>query len=411
MNKDQIREAQVSFESSIERVMEERKPLHDIRTEFIKYFTPARLRTIGLEDYGLGYTKDESHPNFCYILERKLDGLGRILGTNAKKFGIYYSRKKRKLEVTRKWGKTSDIAFPAIKNSIIELLEAGKQNDLDAIAANKLSLMFKGKILSIYFPNRYLNVFSDEHLDFFLTQLELDTDKLTGIDAAYKKEALVEFKNRDEVMRNWSLEMYCYFLYNYYPGRPPKKGHPPNDLLAPYRTPVFPSNPLPYIVDLTILPPEEPKVGSGGRKGSSNPDYSEKSRVQKEIGDRGEKIVRDMERERLSKAGKHELAAKVDKCKHDNEGFDILSFEEDETPRYIEVKTTRAEIGKFSFFLSANELEKASVLPNYFVYIVFEILDKCPKIWVLGNPFQPENDYVVKKPSLYKVFINVEKKH
>ena len=39
-------------------------------------------------------------------------------------------------------------------------------------------------------------------------------------------------------------------------------------------------------------------------------------------------------------------------------GYDILSYEDDVTPRYIEVKTTeqKNDNGELSFFISQNEL-------------------------------------------------------
>ena len=50
----------------------------------------------------------------------------------------------------------------------------------------------------------------------------------------------------------------------------------------------------------------------------------------------------------------------------DSLGYDILSYEEDGTPRYIEVKTTehRSDNGELYFFISQNELEKAKTLKN-----------------------------------------------
>jgi len=46
------------------------------------------------------------------------------------------------------------------------LLEAGRANNLEAIRQIEISPMFKGKILFLYYPERYLNVFSEELLCF-----------------------------------------------------------------------------------------------------------------------------------------------------------------------------------------------------------------------------------------------------
>lgn len=59
-----------------------------------------------------------------------------------------------------------------------------------------------------------------------------------------------------------------------------------------------------------------------------------------EVGDRGESFVLKHEKLRLRKAGKHELARKVEWTSRYAvaKGYDIKSFELDGSPRYIEVK-------------------------------------------------------------------------
>ncbi|MEX1015020.1 MAG: DUF3883 domain-containing protein, partial [Candidatus Paceibacterota bacterium] len=152
-------------------------------------------------------------------------------------------------------------------------------------------------------------------------------------------------------------------------------------------------------------------TNSGGHKGSrnSNPDYEEEARILKRLGNKGEKIVFDLEKSRLMKQGKKTLAEKVERAKYDHLGYDIKSFEENGEPRYIEVKTTRSKLGTANFFLTINELNKAKELQNYYVYIVYEIESEKPKVWPLKNPFNPENQNVVKAPINFRVSINAQK--
>ena len=103
-----------------------------------------------------------------------------------------------------------------------------------------------------------------------------------------------------------------------------------------------------------------------------------------------------------------EYFPKVKKIKHDYKGYDINSFEIDGTPRQIEVKTTRSREGSTQFFLSVNEFNKSQELENYYLYIVFDILSKQPKIWPLPNPFSPQNDSIVKTPVSFRVNINAD---
>jgi hypothetical protein len=66
-----------------------------------------------------------------------------------------------------------------------------------------------------------------------------------------------------------------------------------------------------------------------------------------------------MEKERLSAAGREDLASKVvhvSKTEGDSAGYDVRSFTADGIVRYIEVKTTRGPADT-RFFMSANEVE------------------------------------------------------
>jgi len=106
----------------------------------------------------------------------------------------------------------------------------------------------------------------------------------------------------------------------------------------------------------------------------NNPDADKKL---KDIGNKGEQYIIEYEIERLTQANKAELA---DKIKHislvnDAAGYDILSFNEDGTERYIEVKTTKGPIGT-DFFISPGEISFSKVNKEYYIYRVFEFLSE-----------------------------------
>lgn len=252
MNTNDLRTAQLRFGEQIEIVLASRQNLYNLRDSFARYYTPIQIMEMPLEHYALGNDLPETGYHFCHMLERGLDGLGRTIGATSFKFGVYYgvtrSDKTIKYRHTKKFGANHEVAFRNIKNSINKLIEAGRDQDVAAIVKSPISPMFKGKILSTYFPDRYLNVFSDDHLKFFLVQLNLDGEDLIWSDSVLKRDALVAFKNNDEVMKHWSLDLFSYFLYEVYPGRPPKKGersHNDDDPLTDYPDPDFPENPVP----------------------------------------------------------------------------------------------------------------------------------------------------------------------
>ena len=273
--------------------------------------------------------------------------------------------------------------------------------------------MFKGKILSTYYPEEYLNIFSEEHLNFFLTQLDLDNSILIKKSPIYKRDALISFKNKDIVMKEWSVDLFSNFLYSEYPGRPPKQNLD-NDILKEYHMPAFPTEYEYSLIDLDIISMNNEKVNklNNSKKLLNKKDYIKENEKLIRFGDRGEKIVLDFERERLRKAELHELANKVERVslKSDSFGYDILSFNSDGSKRFIEVKATNTNVDNTKFFISSNELDRARNLKNYYLYIVYNITSKNPKIWIVGNPFNPENNKIQIEPVNFHVSIRTKEK-
>lgn len=74
----------------------------------------------------------------------------------------------------------------------------------------------------------------------------------------------------------------------------------------------------------------------------------------------------------------------------DSKGYDILSFEEDGSERYIEVKSTKNQtMNKGSFYINENE-RKCAKGKNYWIYYVTGIDSDSPVINLIENPFETE---------------------
>ena len=97
-------------------------------------------------------------------------------------------------------------------------------------------------------------------------------------------------------------------------------------------------------------------------------DYAERERTNRSLGLAGELLVVQYERDRLRQIGRADLAEKVRHVsaeEGDGAGYDILSFKDDGSPRYIEVKTTRGP-KTTEFFLSPNEVEFSKAQADHF---------------------------------------------
>lgn len=99
----------------------------------------------------------------------------------------------------------------------------------------------------------------------------------------------------------------------------------------------------------------------------------------KKIGDLGEQWVFNYETNRLENAGKKKLAKDVEHIsakRGDGAGYDILSFEEDGSKRFIEVKTTKGNFYQ-TFYVTQNELKKSQIEKNnYYLYRVYNYDEK-----------------------------------
>lgn len=136
-------------------------------------------------------------------------------------------------------------------------------------------------------------------------------------------------------------------------------------------------------------------------------DYVTKEQKNIKLGMIGEEIVFNSEVKRLKDFNNLnvEWESKVD----DSLGYDILSYELDGTPRYIEVKTTKGNrSNSFSFYISHNELEKSKVLKNYWIYQVFFSVGQQPVISLIEDPFNAKD---IKMTALnYLVNVQIKRK-
>ena len=113
---------------------------------------------------------------------------------------------------------------------------------------------------------------------------------------------------------------------------------------------------------------------------------SEFQKAAAQVGAAGELIVLTYEHQRLTLAGRGDLAAALEHVALTNvaAGYDIKSFEASGTPRYIEVKSTSQAYA--TFFLSSNELAVATKLAeDYHVYRVSGVGTIDPEVVVIPN--------------------------
>ena len=182
------------------------------RLNFVQLFPKNEILNMQFDDYVVG----KGGKSFCYWLETKLRDLGSIKGgsTADRKFGLYYNKEQQTYKTISKWDKEFKVnsAFLNIKQSISQLLIDGEKIDISAISNNPISPMFKSKILATYYPEKYLNVFSPEHVDYFIHKLGLHTNQDTTEE---KRQLLIEFKNNHPLLNSFNNFIFMAFLYSW----------------------------------------------------------------------------------------------------------------------------------------------------------------------------------------------------
>ena len=338
--------------------------LEQLRREFVKKFPIDKLSEMTLEQYALG--TDKYKDSFCYWIETKLVDLGDIHGSSSTKFGVYYGKRRPDKTIKWRWCKWTKNDFDVVKGEIVSLVEAGRIKDFSAIEKNRLSPMLKGKILSCYYPDKYVNVFSYEHIKYFLQKAFGVFEYPNHFEA---QDLLQKMKSMINSQKAWSNLKLSYFLYTAYA-----------DVKIADKEEVNKSTP--QIIGNELIPIESKsqyQIVESIKKMENNsirhpkPDYEAIAKHNASIGKTGEKAVFEYEKKRLIEAGRKDLADCVEwvSLVTDSLGYDIKSFNEDGTERHIEVKTNTGAGETVSFYISAYEYYMLQMDPCYEILYVF----------------------------------------
>ena len=137
-------------------------------------------------------------------------------------------------------------------------------------------------------------------------------------------------------------------------------------------------------------PPLEPKVSRPWRLDRliKKFDPVERDFRNRSLGTAGEEFVLEVERKKLAKAERSDLAQKVRWVAledGDGAGFDILSFEPNGRECLIEVKTTNGA-AKTPFFLTRNENETAAARADVWHLYRVHLFAQSPRIFTIKPP-------------------------
>ena len=189
--------------------------LEQKRQKFVNDYTFKVIMEMKKEEYVVGLGRKDS---FCYRLETELQDLGDIHGATSTKFGMYYGASgkdsEKKYRIVSKFGDDPDRALEKIKEEIVNLILAGEKKDYASIRECALAPIFRGKILATFYPESYLCIFSKEHLEYFLSKLNIPFSG--NEDELDKQLKLLHWKETNTIINSWAPLIFEKFLYTSY---------------------------------------------------------------------------------------------------------------------------------------------------------------------------------------------------
>lgn len=311
------------------------------RGQFLRSYPLSQLKNITLDEYVIG----KGTASFCACVEAKTKAWANIQGATASKFGIYFGKTKSnptmQYRFTQKFGKTEKEAFDGVKEALLNLVKAGKSKSFSEIDENPLSQMFKAKILSLYFPELYLNVCSSEHLEQIALEMGISEQQFVS----EYQHLLLEKKLANKITKDWSNPKFMSFLY------------------------------AKFIRDDLDTPPLA-TVKKPQKNARRRVNFEDISANRDAIGKASEEFAIEWEKNRLIGLGYQELAAKIeDRRDIPSYGYDYLSYSAPGHERYIEVKSVGRDRKEkcLRFYLSENELSVSNSdesIDDYYFYLV-----------------------------------------
>ncbi|EAJ5686771.1 AAA domain-containing protein [Campylobacter lari] len=205
---------------------EQKKNIENKFLEFQRIWTLEKVKSMTLEEYTSIKKDNPDRNDFTFWIENKLDDIGSIWGGSSFKFGIYKRNSNDDKENLKgktyndnyawlsKYGNNQDEAFNKIKQTIIDIIQASKNNNLETIENIDFGDATKWKI-AFHYQNveniKIVNIFSKNVLD--LISLNEFKEKLK-IYQIYEK--LLENKNLSliEMIENMAIPLWVEYGIN-----------------------------------------------------------------------------------------------------------------------------------------------------------------------------------------------------
>ncbi len=185
------------------------------RSEVLERFPLDQWPTMPLERYAIG--QQDSEDTFSRWMEFRTQHLGSIRGGSARKLIIYKHKDKPGWYFDPEY-KDEQEAWVKVREAFVQAFQNASLNDWNAI--DDLTPLAGGpalclKALHVYFPDKILPVFSQQHIRHFLRLLEGPEAGDRTLGGVRLNRALLANAMRRPEFRGWSTQEVMRFLYRW----------------------------------------------------------------------------------------------------------------------------------------------------------------------------------------------------
>jgi len=209
-----------NLENAIKQFEKERlKEVEDIigsaeqlRTRFVADYPIGKILMLTLNEYMTAPKGCGMDQTFCKRLEIELKNHASMGNVWPDTFGVYLkggTTVSLHKTLQKEFGDDINTAFEYIKTEIVSLLYSGATGDYDAIVNNKLNNSFKYKLLTVYYPEKYVPVCTKDTLQGYCKCIGLSVDK--NMEMIYKNIELTKIKKSYTHFQNWSNALFMFF--------------------------------------------------------------------------------------------------------------------------------------------------------------------------------------------------------
>lgn len=187
--------------------------------EFVQDYPVDAVEDLSLYDYLIAREGTGNPHSFCRRLRYDLQTVCSMGNAWPDCFGIYFSGNGNRIALSRTFSKMFDddfeAAFKYIKHEIRSLLDAAAVEDIPKIKKCKLNSLFKYKLISVYYPDRYVPVCTKSALEGYCNAVGVPYNNEDEM--IYGIISLREWKESAPYINRWSNAMmmaFCDWLWN-----------------------------------------------------------------------------------------------------------------------------------------------------------------------------------------------------